>query len=121
MDFDAIRKNLEEKYPDPNPSSEDTTPTSLETYLRILSLSGREGVINYMQGAKDLASWLHPITLPVGVIGNVPNLARGYELQELAKVLAARIPTPNLEARVILLAEIEYAIYYTLFIIDIEG
>lgn len=76
--------------------SNNLSPTSLSTYLAIYNKAKNEGdcYINYMEGAKILYKYLSPIEIPV-IPDNllptyIPRLFHGYEVQQLAMILAPR-------------------------------
>ncbi len=91
-----------------------TIPTSLATFLYIYTHASHECYIDYMAGARVLASYLAPIDLcmdthldmdRVSLI--IPDLLVSYELMELAKVLQPHTTAPhNISTH-----QIEYAIY----------
>ena len=44
--------------------SKDTTPTSLETFVRLYNKAGKECFLDYMAGAKALYKYLSPVEIP---------------------------------------------------------
>ena len=76
-------------------TSDITTPTSLETYLRIYNKAkgskdgGGSCYTNYMQGAKALYKFLSPIEIPTDIIFNstlMPAVIHGYEVDQIAHI-----------------------------------
>lgn len=75
-------------------------PTSLHTFLYIVSLSERESLTDYFRGASALAEWLAPIEVSPTTLAKypqiegskrqVPSLLIGYSSVRLAKLLTSK-------------------------------
>lgn len=69
------------------------TPTSLDTYLLLLTKAENECYIDYLDGARRLYKYLSPIIIDYPSdrkIDRVPALLTGYYTAELEKILAPR-------------------------------
>ena len=62
---------------------------TLEHFLHIYSKTTTECYIDYMQGAKALKKFMHPIIFPaIPKDYTAPDILVSYEIQELAKLLS---------------------------------
>lgn len=86
--------------------------TPLRVFLSIYQKAQLECYCNYMEGAKALAKFLHPIIFPVCLNTKLPKIFRTYEISELAIILDSCTESDMalvLDSRRI----IENAIYYS--------
>lgn len=77
-----------------SPRSSSINPSPLSLFLYIYSKASHDCYINYMQGAKDLYSWLTSNGLaPLEIEENtpefkIPHLLTSYPINELVKILS---------------------------------
>ena len=62
---------------------------TLEQYLHIYSKTTTDCYVNYMQGARALKRFMHPVIFPAIPKNYIaPSILISYEVQELAKLLS---------------------------------
>lgn len=75
-------------------TSDDVTPTSLETFVRMYNKAGKACFIDYMEGAKRLYAYLSPIEIPQGIVFTkdlpVAGLISAYSAQRLTQILCGK-------------------------------
>ena len=81
-------------------------PTPLATFLYIYTHASYECYVDYMAGAKLLASYLSPIDIRDAPV-RLPDVLASYELTELARALVPYTTIPHTNN----LTQIENAIY----------
>jgi hypothetical protein len=107
IDFSAIRDKL-----DTSIASDDDTPFPFASFLLIYTKSREHCYVEYMEGAKILLDWLGTIEYPdyaVSLAPTIPDLLRGYESDQLCKILVGN-PT-DLEAMDIMTKLILHTMY----------